>query len=180
MKRIGLAWMMALTLAWAVPSLAAADDCGGLVANLGLPVKAKTTGKPKHIRWGLVNKVVHEVREAAQGRGCRLTFGQVFAPKKGDVYFPLLDSVLRTAPEEELVGVSVHYAEDGERVGAYSNRVVFEKTAYTQYYFQFTGPEGDLRAANRNLIDIASNRPLYVVPWSEIKDKALVAPTPSE
>ncbi|HSR54467.1 MAG TPA: hypothetical protein VLV83_26885 [Acidobacteriota bacterium] len=175
MDRFRLAWTLIFTLALGAPLAWGADDCQSVITNLDLPVKAKTTGKPKHVRWGLVNKVVHQVREATENRACHLTFGQVFAPKKDDVYFPLLDSVIRTAPEEELAGVSIHYVEDGEKAGAYSNRVIFEKSAYTQYYFQFTGPEGDLRAANRNLIDIASNRPIYMVPWSEIKNKALVS-----
>lgn len=151
----------------------AADGCAGISEELGLPVQVKTRGKPKRVRWEQANQMMPRLREAVKGKPCRLTFGQVFAPKQEDVFFPILDSILRTAPEEELVGVPVFFL-DGDQAGHFSNRVIFEKTSYTQYYFQYKAGDGELRATNRNLLDYAENKPIYLMRWQDIKDKVAV------
>lgn len=155
----------------AVPQ--AADGCMGVSGQLDLPAQVKTRGKPKRIRWEDVNSMMPKLREAVKGTPCRLTFGQVFAPKREDVFFPILDSILRTAPEEELVGVAVFYL-DGDQAGVFSNRVIFEKTSYKQYYFQYKAKDGELRATNRNLLDYAENKPIFLMRWQDIKDKVAV------
>ena len=151
-----------------------ADGCGDAVAQFQLPARVKTKGKPKRIRWEQANQLIHKVGQAVKGRPCSLTFEQVFAPKRQDVFFPLLDSVLRVGPEDELEGVPIYYL-DGEQAGRFSNRVVFEKSRYTQYYFQYTGKDGDLRTSTRNLLDYATGVPTFLMRWEDIKGKAVVS-----
>ncbi len=166
--------LIGLAALWIATGWASADNCSDLTARLQFPVKTKTKGKPKHLRWGDVNKVMPVLRETLGGSPCQLLFRDVFAPKKEDVYFPLLDSVIRTVPEASLVDVQVFYL-DGEETGTYSNRVVFQKSTYDQFYFQFTDKDGELQSSNRNLIDYMKDRPVYLIRWKDVKDKVLIA-----
>ncbi len=157
---------------------AKAADCNALLSNLKLPVKMKTHGKPKVARWGEVGKTLTALRESAAGSSCEFTFGQVFATDREGVFFPLIGNVLRTAPEESLVGVGV-YSQDGSRLGSFANRVTFEKRgeySYIDYYFQFLDDQGKLQSSgNRMLVDIASGKPLFMVKWDEIENKVAVS-----
>lgn len=172
-----MTFALGLALGLAATGLAApADGCADVVAQLQLPARVKTKGKPKRIRWNHANDLIHKVHDAVQGRPCTLTFEQVFDPKREDVFFPLLDSLLRVGPEDELVGVPVYYL-DGEEAGRFSNRVIFEKSSYSQYYFQYTGKDGDLRTSTRNLLDFATGVPTFLLRWQDIKDKAVISET---
>lgn len=160
---------------WTAP----ADSCSDVVAQLQLPARVKTKGKPKRVRWDQANQLLHKLNQAVAGRSCHLTFEEVFAPQREDVFFPLLDSVLRIGPEDELVGVPVYYL-DGDEAGRFSNRVIFEKSNYNQYYFQYTGKDGDLRTSTRNLLDFATGLPTFLIRWQDIKGKAVIAATGQE
>lgn len=157
---------------------AIAQECGSIVESLKLPVKVKTKGKPKRMRWDQVNRLLPELRKAVQGRSCRLTFAQVFTPKKErpELYFPLLGSVLQTAPEKELEGLPVFYL-DGYEAGTFSNRVIFQRNGRNDYYFQFKSKSGRLEASRRYLLDIGENAPVYLVRWRDISNRALIVPS---
>lgn len=153
-----------------------AEDCDSVVEALKLPIKLKTRGKPKRARWEILNKTMPRLREDTQGLSCRLTFGQVFRTDREDIFVPVLDSMIRTAPEESLTGLAVYYL-DGTLAGRFANPVVFEKTNYTQYYFQFVDTRGELQSANRDLLDFATGVPIFLFKWDELKDKVLVGRT---
>ena len=78
-----------------------------------------------------------------------------------------------------MAGVSV-YNQQGEKVGQFENRVVFEKQgeySYRHYYFQFRDAQGELQSSgNRLLIDVETGSPFFVTNWSEVKSRTLWAP----
>lgn len=161
---------------WALflPVGAFADDCEALSSQLRLPAKVKTKGKPKRVRWGKVNKIMNELSKATESQSCSLTFADVFAPKKSDVYFPILGSVIKTVPEESLKGLSVYYL-DGSKAGSYSNRVIFEKTGYNQYYFQFETDSGRLETSGKDLIEYTADKPVFLLKWEELRDRLAIS-----
>ncbi len=173
--------MMKTTLFWMIliggGATSLASDCPQLLAKLGLPAKLKAGGKPRAAKWGEVEKVVTRAREGLSGKSCGVTFGELFAPKQRDVFFPLIGNVLRTAPENSLEGVGV-YNQDGERLGEFANRVVFEKRGeynYTDYYFQFRDGRGELQSSgNRLLVDISTGKPFFFVKWDEIENRIAI------
>lgn len=174
MKRIAV-----LLLFGALPAGVKADECAQVRAALKLPVELKLEGKPRQARWGQVEKVLTRLREAVGDRPCRLTFEQVFSPRRReDVFFPLIYNLLRTAPEESLVGTSV-YAASGRRLGTFSNRVTFTKQgerSYTHYYFQFKDREGKLQSGGSSfLIDTGTGKPFFLLSWDELKARTLIA-----
>jgi len=166
MKKKALTLIFALSFGWVFSA-----DCQDLLLELRLPVKMKAAGKPKAAKWEQVEKMMTQIREAAQGQTCELKFSQVFYTEREELFFPLISNVLRTAPEESLVGLNV-YNTKGEELGAFENRVTYEKQGeynYVHYYFQFRTPEGDLESTgNRLLVDIGTGKPLYMVKWADL------------
>ena len=83
-----------------------AAQCDLLVKGLDLPVKAKTRGKPKAVRWEIVDKTLDRL-DKSEGvpAECRLTFDQVFKVDREDVYFPLTNTLIRLAPEGTFTGL---------------------------------------------------------------------------
>lgn len=154
-------------------------DCETLVADLKLPIALKTRGKPKTARWEQVEKVMTQLRDGLEGQSCELSFSQVFVSKsKKDIYFPLISNLLRTVPEESLVGLAV-FSQDGYPMGNFENRVIYEKKGeynYQHYYFQFKDKSGELQSSgNRLLIDIATGKPFFIMKWADLKDRIAVS-----
>jgi hypothetical protein len=154
-------------------------DCQTVIADLKLPITLKMRGKPKTARWEQVEKVMTELRDGLEGQSCELSFGQVFASKsKKEIYFPLISNLLRTVPEESLVGVAV-FSQDGYPMGHFENRVTYEKKGeytYKHYYFQFRDKSGELHSSgNRLLIDIATGKPFFIMKWADLKDRIAVS-----
>ncbi len=175
--------ILSILLLLAAPGAVWADDCASVRSSLGLPLRLKLTGKPKQARWGHVEKALTLLREQVEGTGCRLRFGEVFTSPRPDAYFPLIGNLLRTAPEDELVGASV-YSQAGRRLGTFSNRVTFEKkgpSTYTTYYFQFEDGNGQLQSSgNRVLVDGDTGKPFFLLHWPEIEQRILVDGSLSE
>lgn len=163
-------WLVGFLIVCPEPGIA--DDCSRVISELKLPSKLKTRGKPKRARWEHVNTMMPELRERVDSSACRLKLSDVFAPKNDEIYFPLLGSVIQTMSDTELKGLEIFYL-DGSPAGHYSNRVVFEKSNYNQYYFQFTDRRGTLQTSNRNLLDFGTGKPLFLVRWTSIKDKVV-------
>mgnify|MGYP001817836998 CR=1 FL=1 len=55
------------------------DSCEELAADLKLPKKMKTRGKPKVAKWEDVDKMLSELSERIAGTDCRLTLERSFA-----------------------------------------------------------------------------------------------------
>ena len=165
-----LVWLAGILLF--CPEVGGADECTRAVAEVKLPSKLKTRGKPKRARWEPVNTMMPKLRARVGDSGCELKLADVFAPKKEDIFFPLLGSVIQTVSDEQLNGLEVFYL-DGSPAGHYSNRVIYETASYNQYYFQFTDRNGKLQTANRNLLDFATGKPLFLVRWTGIRDKVV-------
>jgi hypothetical protein len=154
-----------------------ADDCAAIVADSKLPVKLKTRGKPKVGKWEKVDEVLNSMGQKVKASECKFTFGELFRYKKEDeLYFPLTNTVLRVVPEAAFRGVSV-YSKDGELLGVYANRALYErsgglqlKKSYKSYYFQYEDRSNKLQSVgHRLLLDD------FVVRWLEIKDKVAVS-----
>jgi len=158
--------------------MSAFADCEGTLASLELPVEVKCKGKRRIAKWEKVEKTLTELREGLVGQSCELRFDQVFSIEKEEAYFPLIANVLRTAPEDSLKDISV-FSNDGSRLGAFSNRVTYEKQGrynYTHYYFQFKDDDGELESSgNRMLIDIQSGKPLFLVKWDDLKERLAIS-----
>lgn len=152
------------------------DECESLTAQLRLPVKLKTRGKPARARWEQVDVVVSKLRESLPGKSCAFTFGQVFRSDKKEVYFPLTNNLVRTVPEEALKSIKV-FSQEGYDLGEYEGRVAYErsgglyvKNAYRLYYFQFKDKRGELQSTgNRLLLDN------FVARWDDLKDRVLIS-----
>ncbi len=150
-----------------------AAQCESLLNKFDLPVKAKTRGKPKVVKWELVDKTMSNLNEFEGVQpGCELTFGQVFKTDRKDLYFPLTNTLIRLAPEEVFKGLKF-YSKDGVEQGTYVQRTVFEKTgglyarrSYKIYIFQYTTPSGRLMKVGSQLL--LDN---FVFKWDDIKDK---------
>lgn len=159
-------------------SVLKANGCEGAAAELQLPIRLKLTGKPKQARWALVEKSLTRLRDAVGDRSCELTFQQVFSVNRQGVFFPLIYNLLRTAPEESLVGASV-FGANGRLLGTFANRVTFTKQGernYTHYYFQFQDSEGQLQSGgNRFLIDTDTGKPFFLLRWDQLKDRILIS-----
>ena len=163
-------------------SFLAAGDCGALVNKLDLPVKAKTRGKPKVVKWELVDETMSEIDKfEGAPAGCELTFSQIFRTDRKELYFPLTNSLIRLAPEEAFNGLKF-YSKDGVEQGTYLQRVVFEKTgglyarrSYKIYIFQYETPSGRLmKVGSQLLLDS------FVLKWEDIKDKVAFTTKSSE
>ncbi len=169
--------MLLVLLLAGFPPLVRADDCVAVKAQLKLPIQLKLGGKPKQARWAQVEKTLTRLREEARGSSCELSFGEVFSAAREDAFFPILHNLLRTAPEESLVGASV-FAQNGHLLGKFANRVTFQKQGeynYTTYYFQFADGEGRLQSGgNPSLIDHYTGRALYLLRWSELAERTLL------
>ncbi len=160
-----------------------ASSCAEVLADLQLPFKLKTRGKPSAARWEQVEKTLTSLRKGLQGYSCEFKFADIFIAKKEEMLFPLIGNLLRTTPPDSLVGIEVFNTE-GETLGLFENRVTFEKQGqytYTQYYFQFRDHSGTLQSSgNRLLIDIQTGRPLFLVKWQEIKERPAISTHSSE
>lgn len=150
-----------------------AVQCEYVVSELDLPVKAKTRGKPRIIRWELVDKTLDSLDKLeGVGPGCRLTFSQVFSNDRDDVYIPLTNTLIRLAPEGTFKGLTF-YSHDGVEQGTYEQRVEFEKTgglyarrSYTIFIFQYTTPSGRLMKVGPQLL--LDN---FIIKWEDVEDK---------
>lgn len=170
-------WIL-LILTALQPWAPAADGCEILAGRLKFPVKLKTRGKPPRARWEQVDAVVTQLRNQLQGKQCEFTFQQVFRSDRTELYFPLTNNLVRTVPEEALKGLKI-YGRQGEDLGQYQNRVVYEKSgglyarqAYSLYYFQFLDLEGQLQSTgNRLLLDD------FLVRWEDLKARVLISTT---
>lgn len=157
----------------AIPGGFQGQDCSSQLAALKLPFKMKMGKKPLRARWAPVERALTDLRTALEGSPCELLFKDAFEARQSDFFFPLLENLLRTAPQESLVGAGV-YSQDGSRLGDFSNRVPYERNGRVNYYFQFKDSRGQLQAGgNRGLIDVASGRPIFQLKWSEISERTL-------
>ena len=169
MKRIFTAAMLTCFFC----SFLAAGECDALVNKLDLPVKVKTRGKPKIVRWELVDKTMSEINNFEGSLPeCELTFGQIFRNDRDDLYFPLTNTLIRLAPEGVFKDLRF-YSRDGVEQGTYLQRAVFEKTgglyarrSYQIYIFQYTTPSGRLMKVGSQLL--LDN---FGFKWEDIKDK---------
>jgi hypothetical protein len=168
-----------LTIAMlAVAPVGLADiDCSDKLLGLGFPVRMKTSGKPRTVKWGPVNKHIGEYLVKSDVlQGCNLSFEHVFFLAREDVYFPLLANLLRVVPKDSLKGAKV-YAQDGELLGHFSNVVVFERrgvSSFKAYYFQFRDQNGILQRAGKNsLIDLSKGKPFFLLKWEDIRQRIL-------
>ncbi len=163
---------LALLLTTACGPLLGAQ-CEALINELDLPVKAKTRGKPKVIRWETVDETMDSLDRSNDARsGCRLTFAQVFKIDRDDLYMPLTNTLIRLAPEGTFGGLKF-YSRDGVEQGTYEHRIVFEKTgglyarrSYKVYIFQYTTPSGRLMKVGPQLLLDS-----FMIRWDDIKDK---------
>lgn len=154
----------------------ASDRCGSIGHDLKLPVKLKTRGRPVRARWEQVDKVVTELRNSLQGKACEWTFGQVFKTGKEELYFPLTNNLIRTAPEGTLKGLNI-FDREGKGVGDYERRVTYErsgglyvKKGYTLYYFQYKDAKDELyTTGNRLLLDN------YLVKWDDLAERTIIS-----
>jgi hypothetical protein len=150
-----------------------ATECESLTNDLRLPVKAKTRGKPRVVKWELVDKTMASVdKYEIFPSGCELTFGQLFKSDREDLYFPLTNTVIRLAPEGTFNGLKF-YTKDAVEQGTYEHRVTFTRTgglyarkSYEVYIFQYTTPSGRLMKVGPQLL--LDN---FVFKWADIKDK---------
>ena len=150
-----------------------ATQCESLQNELKLPVKAKTRGKPKVIKWELVDKTMDSLDKFEGASSlCQLTFEQIFKTDRDDLYFPLTNTVIRLAPEGTFDGLKF-YTKDEVEQGTFENRVTFERTgglyarnSYQVYIFQYTTPSGRLMKIGPQLL--LDN---FVFKWEDIKDK---------
>lgn len=163
-------------VAFPAPELQA-NDCAPVESSLRLPARIKTTGRPPRARWGEVDRVLTQIREELEGKDCRFRFEEVFQFSRPEwVFFPVTNNLLRTAPEDSLEGLAV-YNQEGELLGHFENRVTYERSgglqlgrSYTLHYFQFKGPEGDLRSSgNRLLLDD------FLVRWEDVRGRVVIA-----
>ena len=153
------------------PLLAA--QCESLINELDLPVNAKTRGKPRIVRWELVDKTMDSLDKfEGAPSGCELTFGQIFESDRKDLYLPLTNTLIRLAPEETFSGLKF-YTKDAVEQGTYEHRVTFTRTgglyarkSYEVYIFQYTSPSGRLMKIGPQLL--LDN---FVFKWEDIKDK---------
>ena len=158
-------------------SSALAQECEQIVAELEIPVKLKTRGKPRVAKWEKVDEVLNDLGPRLEKVACEFTFGNLFRNKKGDeMLFPLTNTVLRTVPEESLVGVEV-LNKEGQALGTYANRVPYErsgglqlKKSYTTYYFQIMDSAEKLQSVGHQLL-----LDTYVVRWTDLENKVAVS-----
>ena len=151
------------------------DSCEEVVADLKLPKKMKTRGKPKIAKWEDVDKMLSELSERFDGTDCELTFGEIFRHKDENVYFPLTNTAVRIAPEEAFTGLVV-FAKEGYELGPYAGRVKYERSgglyarkSYQLYYFQYKDSGGKMQSVgNRLLLDE------FVVKWPGLLDRVAV------
>ncbi len=152
-----------------------ADSCAELVADLKLPKKMKTRGKPKIAKWEDVDKMLSELSKRFDGTDCKLTFGEIFRHKDENVYFPLTNTAIRIAPEEAFTGLVV-FAKEGFELGPYVGRVRYERSgglyarkSYQLYYFQYRdSDQKNQSVGNRLLLDE------FVVKWPDLLDRVAV------
>ncbi len=150
-----------------------ATQCESLQNGLKLPVKVKTRGKPKVIKWELVDKTMDSLDKFEGASSlCQLTFEQIFKTDRDDLYFPLTNTVIRLAPEGTFDGLKF-YTKDEVEQGTFENRVTFERTgglyarnSYQVYIFQYTTPSGRLMKIGPQLL--LDN---FVFKWADIKNK---------
>lgn len=152
-------------------------DCEAIRVESEIPVKLKTRGKPRVGKWEKVDEVLSEIGEKLGAVACEFTFGELFQTKEqAELYFPLTNTVLRVVPEGSLMGLTV-FAKDGTALGAFSNRVRYERAgglqvnnSYSIYYFQYTDMVDKLQSVgHRLLLDD------FVVKWTDIRDKVAVS-----
>ena len=150
-----------------------AAQCETITVELDLPVKAKTRGKPRIIRWELVDKTMDRLDKLEDAEpGCRMTFSQVFRNDRDDIYLPLTNTLIRLAPEGTFNGLKF-YSRDGVEQGTYEQRVEYEKTgglyarrSYKIYIFQYTTPSGRLMKVGPQLL--LDN---FIIKWDDVKDR---------
>lgn len=153
------------------PILAA--QCESLISELRLPVKAKTRGKPRVVRWELVDKTMNSLDQLeGVSAECKLTFGEIFESDRENLYFPLTNTLIRVAPEGTFNGLKF-YSRDEVEQGTYEHRITFERTgglyarnSYQVYIFQYTTPSGRLMKIGPQLLLDS-----FVLKWEDIKDK---------
>ena len=98
-----------------------ATQCDSLKNELKLPVKAKTRGKPKVIKWELVDKTMDSLDKFEGASSlCQMTFEQIFKTDRDDLYFPLTNTVIRLAPEGTFDGLKF-YTKDEVEQGTFEN-----------------------------------------------------------
>lgn len=152
-----------------------AEDCSDLLEEMDLPSELRTRGRPRVARWEQVDQVLTRLEEASRDRDCQWTYGKLFKVNRDDVYFPVTNTVLRTAGDDSLNGLAI-FSKSGDRLGAFESRVVYERRGglygqegYRLYYFQLRTSEGELSSSgNRLLLDN------FTVRWDELKDRPVL------
>lgn len=149
-----------------------AEECSELLEGMDLPTELKTRGRPRVARWEQVDQALTRLEETARDRDCRWTYGNLFEVNRDDVYFPVTNTVLRTAGEDSLHGLEI-FSKSGDRLGTFESRVLYERRGglyrqegYRLYYFQLRTSDGELSSSgNRLLLDS------FTVRWNELKDR---------
>ena len=124
-------------------------------ASAQFPCKLKAEGKPKMLRWQVVDKCLNdayqrvdwesiskklqEMRKESKYQAVdflslvedsltsqAMVYDKAFLVRNDDVLLPLSNSVLKFLPPDSLVDLPV-YAKSGERVGKFSGIYTFEK-----------------------------------------------------
>jgi hypothetical protein len=172
MRRLAFAVLLQL---WLFP-LAHAQDCAAVAAEMELPQKVKTRGKPKFIQWERVDKTLNGLQENLGNLECQFTFAEVFRTENEDIFFPLTNSLIRIAPESALQGLEV-FNKDGELLGTFEGRVLYERSggleamkSYSLYYFQFRDRNGKLQSTGHQLL-----YDRFGVKWMGVKDRAAIS-----
>ncbi|UCF37713.1 MAG: hypothetical protein JSU96_02275 [Acidobacteriota bacterium] len=169
--------VLAFVTCFSLLSPLVAQDCASVAAQMKLPKKIKTRGKPKVVKWEDVDKVLAELTERLQGSQCSLTFAQVFNPKgkEEELNFPLTNNLIRIAPENTFEGLPVK-TKEGDLLGPYLGRARYERSGglyasggYSLYYFQYQREGGQPQSVGNRLL-LGD----FTVPWAGLKDKVLV------
>ena len=181
MKKLSLLLLCALcfSVVWltgAQDALADEDEtCVAASAKLKFPVKLKTRGKPRRVKWEQLDRVLTDLTEWIEDGACRFRFSEVFTTNRPDLYVPVTNSLVRLVPEASLQGLLV-FETSGEKLGEYVGRATYErrgnlqfKKSYRLHYFQFKDFSGELQSTGgRLLLDD------YLVRWSDLKGRVAV------
>ena len=181
MKKLPLLLLCALcfSVVWltgAQDALADEDEtCVAASAKLKFPVKLKTRGKPRRVKWEQLDRVLTDLTEWIEDGACRFRFSEVFTTNRPDLYVPVTNSLVRLVPEASLQGLLV-FETSGEKLGEYVGQATYErrgnlqfKKSYRLHYFQFKDFSGELQSTGgRLLLDD------YLVRWSDLKGRVAV------
>lgn len=176
-----LFWGPFVVAAWGQEGLPVPSPkaCQQILEVKKLPLKLKTRGPVRRVRWEQIDQVLTDLSGNPQGRACAFKFAQIFRTDREDVFVPVTNNLIRVAPETTLQGISI-YRQSGEPAGEYSGRVSYSRKgglysteSYTLYHFQYRDTDGELQSSgNHLLLDD------YLVRWQDLRDRLAIARDP--